>query len=1335
MPLLRLAPPLARRRVLPWLAGCTLAVFAACSGGDGGSGPTPPTAPDPTPPVPSGEVVSSVPQPIVGAAPTTVQLQPVQGGSSVSLSAGDRRTVPAGIYTVSAPLVTDARGHAFTSPQHGQQVTIGAGALVTLSISYTQRTGSLVVQLDGIALDRLPQPGTAGHVTLAVQALDSTGQPPRQLTLGDSLHGLWPGSYRVHAAPLTDTSGDGWRAADSLVTVSLTEAAQTVPLTLSYAVAPSVVRLLATGLPPEAAPLVDASRATGPFEAALGVAYADWPRGASAVTLRDIVRSGARWSAAPIAWAHRAGLDTTHTFDVRVVAARVVMEPSGLPPDVVPLARWTLTSDSASAMQAPRAPASPLLGSTASSPFDAPSASLGAARGGFGAVIGRLRVTLPEPTRDLVSVGAWRVQAEPVALDEVVWRASGGADGSPGRLVEVRDSLVVVPITYAVQPAAVRAIIAGVPAGASAAVRLEAVGGRMLPTPGVAATFAASEVRANLMPGTYRMVAPMVLDGAGERYRVTNDTVLFTVASGDTATVTMTYALSPAVVRVLVTGLPDELQGTPQLSLQSGSNPPVSVVAGAPVLNWPAGASTARMALLTSDGARWDAAPVSWTHTTGNDTTIVLTASLVSGRLTIAPSGLPTSGHGTLTWTLTAPGQPPRTGAGLTLDYVPVGSFSLQLNDVLADADRWRPVSLTAVAGTMSAYAQVWSTSYSRVTGHLQLSMTGLPAGSAPSVRVARPGLPVLTVTRDTLLRGLSVGTTTVTADTVTVSGTKYAGTPRTSTVSFAGAGETRTVQIAYAVDAAPPPPPAADGVVLEQVVLTQAVQSAAGSVPLVAGRPALLRVAVRAAVAGISGVDVRVRLYHGGALMKDTVLTRAGLVPTTRNDAVLGNTWNWQLPAALVQPGLTVVADADPASLITDGNRDDNTWPRAGGSGVIPQVRTLPTWRPVLVPLHFTVPDRTGNVTEANAEGTYLDLVRRTMPLGTVIPQVRDAFAIDDTLPGSNDGAGWVSVLSKLNTLRMTETTSNEQYYYGVLPIAYSSGIAGMGYVPGRASVGWDKAGSASYVAAHEWGHNFSLLHGPCGNPGSEDPAFPHAGGIIGAIGWDVSNNTLRPSSNWDLMGYCNIAQSWISDFFWTKALNHRAASGMVMSATQSLVISGRIDGGRVVLDPAFLGAVRPLSRSSSVSGTHLLRLLDENGVVLLERAITPERLDHSDALMIGESVPVSSAVADRVARIEVRDARNPLIAGEQRRSALVRDVVQGRLAMGRTTAAAVRRLSSNGDVEVDASRVRRVVVREASTQRVVGIFDKGRVPSAYARSEFELLASDGVRSWVLTP
>jgi hypothetical protein len=54
---------------------------------------------------------------------------------------------------------------------------------------------------------------------------------------------------------------------------------------------------------------------------------------------------------------------------------------------------------------------------------------------------------------------------------------------------------------------------------------------------------------------------------------------------------------------------------------------------------------------------------------------------------------------------------------------------------------------------------------------------------------------------------------------------------------------------------------------------------------------------------------------------------------------------------------------------------------------------------------------------------------------------------------------------------------------------------------------------------------------------------------------------------------------------------------------------------------------------------------------------------------------------------------------------------------------------------VEVDASRVRRVVVRDASTQRVVGIFDQGTRASRVCGARLELLASDGVRSWVMTP
>jgi hypothetical protein len=860
------------------------------------------------------------------------------------------------------------------------------------------------------------------------------------------------------------------------------------------------------------------------------------------------------------------------------------------------------------------------------------------------------------------------------------------------------------------------------------------VSGRAITAPATVGTYATSRTVDSLLPGTYRVVAPMVLTAGGVRYRAAQDSVSVTVASGDTAAVSITYAESPAIVRVLVAGLPAEPGITPQVTLQAGTAAPIAITPGASLTTVPVGPVTVRLTTVINAGARWSADPVTWTQTAGADTTITLNAVLAAGRVQLVPTDLPSAAHETLPWTVSVSGQPTRTGAGLLIDEIPVGAFNVTLPEVLADGDRWRPVTVGAQAATMNARLVSVTTPFTRVTGHLNIAASGLPGGGAPSVRVSRPALPTLVVTRDSTVRGIPSGTTSIVADTVTVGSTRYAPTPRTASYAFAGLGETRTHAVSYsAVPDAPTPPPSSDGLVTDQVLITQAVQTVAGSVPLVAGRPALLRVVVRAIGASVSNATVRVRLFHGGAQVKDTVLTRAGTVPTTRADGTLSSTWNWQLPGSLVQPNLTVTAIADPDNVITDADRTDNTWPRAGASGSTPQVRTVPTWRPVMVPLTFTAAGLTGNVNAGNVESTYLDLVRRTMPLGDVVPTVRAAFSLDDPLPGSNDGAGWTAVLQKVNTLRVAEATSTEQYFYGVLPVTYSSGIAGLGYVPGRAAIGWDKAWSAAYVAAHEWGHNFSLWHGPCGSPGSEDPGFPHAGGTIGAHGWDVKTNSMRPPSNFDLMGYCTIEQSWISDYFWTKALNHRAGLPVMGAATQALVVSGRVDGSQITLDPAWLTDAPRSAPVPAASATHTLRLYDANDALLLEYPMQAARIDHVDSRLFAEAVPVSASVADRVARVEVRDVRQPFARAESRRSALRSTLAAGRVGLARVRAgvAAARAGGAAGDVVLDTAQVRRVIVREAGTRRVVGLFDRGRIPAAYQGAGFEWLASDGVRSW----
>ena len=1324
---------LPRGRALALACVATL-VLAACGGGDStGPGGTPKT-PEP-PPTPTGSVRVSVPDPVPGASATDLRLLPVGGGAPVPLAAGAARTLPVGSWTLSAPRITDARGHSWMSPQDGQAVTVALGATTDLAVTYTQRTGSLVIAIDGVALDRLPARGSAGRPPFRVISRDSAALTPRLVDLGDTLHGVWPGTYDVRAVALTDTADVVWVAADTSAAVSLSTPAETVRATFTFGIAPSAVRFTATGVPAGATPQIDVQRADGPRVMTLGDRVADWPRGASSATLRAIERSGARWSAATAQWTHRNGLDTTITFAVAVSAGRLQLQPTGLPAEAIAAARWTLlpTPAGGAGLRAELAPTADIaVGapfSTARTRTASPFAQAVAATSGV-----PLPIDLASPSTDLVDSGTYVLRAEPIALDEVRWRATGPAGTEAGTTIAVRDSLVTVPITYAVERGALQLTVAGVPEGSTAAVQLLAVSGRVLQTPGAVGTFTGTRLIDSLLPGTYRVVAPMILTGAGVRYRAASDTIELTVRSGETASASVTYAESPAIVRVLVAGLPTDLGITPQVTLQAGTSTPVAITPGAALTNVPVGSITVRLTPVLNIGARWSATPVTWTQVAGADTTITLQATLAAGRAQLVPTDLPSSGHSTLPWSVSVTGQPTRTGSGLLIDEVPVGAFSVTLNEVIADGDRWRPVTTGAVPFTMNDRLVNLSTPFTRVSGHLAIVATGLPGGASPLVRVTRPTLGTVIVTRDSTVRGLPVGTTTVVSDTITVGGTKYAPTPRTASFAYAGLGETRTYAVQYAsVAAPPPPPPTSDGLVVDQVLVTQAVQTVSGGVPLVAGRPALLRVVVRAVGATASNATVRVRIFHGATEMKDTVLTRAGTVPTTRTDGTLSSTWNWQLPGTLVQSGLSVIATADPNEVITDADRTDNTWPRTGSSGSIPQVHGVPTWRPVMVPLHFTAANLTGNVTAGNVEGTYLDLVRRTMPLNEVVPTVRAAFSLDDPLPTSNDGAGWTTVLQKVNTLRVAEATSNEQYYYGVLPVTYSSGIAGLGYVPGRAAIGWDKSFSASYVAAHEWGHNFSLWHGPCGNPGSEDPGFPHAGGVIGGHGWDVKTNTLRPPTNFDLMGYCTIEVSWISDYFWTKALNHRAGLPSIMGATQSLVVSGRVEGSRITLDPAWLADAPRAAGTSPALATHTLRLYDANDALLLEHPLQASRVDHVEALLFAEAVPVSAAIAERVVRLDERDRLQPLARAEARRRALREQLAAGRVGLARVRAplAQAQQGGQAGDVVLDTQQVKRVIVRDAATRRVVGLFDRGRIPAAYQGAGFEWLASDGVRSW----
>ena len=155
--------------------------------------------------------------------------------------------------------------------------------------------------------------------------------------------------------------------------------------------------------------------------------------------------------------------------------------------------------------------------------------------------------------------------------------------------------------------------------------------------------------------------------------------------------------------------------------------------------------------------------------------------------------------------------------------------------------------------------------------------------------------------------------------------------------------------------------------------------------------------------------------------------------------------------------------------------------------------------------------------------------------------------------------------------------------YHMGIMSERVVGGESGVAYLGGQ--VGFSV--SDPFVIAHELGHNLSLSHAPCGGAGGPDRAFPQSDGSIGAWGYDPRGGgmLISPRAR-DLMSYCGPPR-WVSDYSFTKALDHRLASAnsfttfaqpAVHAPTRALLLWGGVDEqGDPFLEPAFVADAPP--------------------------------------------------------------------------------------------------------------------------------------------------------------
>jgi hypothetical protein len=530
----------------------------------------------------------------------------------------------------------------------------------------------------------------------------------------------------------------------------------------------------------------------------------------------------------------------------------------------------------------------------------------------------------------------------------------------------------------------------------------------------------------------------------------------------------------------------------------------------------------------------------------------------------------------------------------------------------------------------------------------------------------------------------------------------------------------------------------------IDGLYITQATQNyPAHDVGLISGRSAWVRVFVLANQANTATPQVKVNFTNGSTTNTLTINAPGSAVPTSVDVTNANASWNAAVPAGWITTGTTVSADVDPTNAIAESNESNNHF----SYGAL-NVQSVHQWKITLIPIH-TTDGRTGTV--ENASRTKTDLVdpaHRLYPVPDTVDVVVGPTFNSSTTGASplllSDGTNWGSVLSELLAKRTADGVT-DRYYFGFVNVSYTSGVAGLGYIGGPAAMGWDVTSSGQagtqWVLAHEEGHNFGRQHSPCGGASNPDPNYPYAGGTIGVPGWDVfvASGNIKPITDTDIMGYCS--NQWISDYVYKSVLSFRASNSFDVveqdsttsaaiaqppaAAKEGLLIWGRLEKGRMILEPAFRVAA---TGAPVTEGPYLWEAKDAKGQVLsrmpfqmYEVADVPNDEQQHFAFV----VPLDSTVMDALDSMHVTKGATELAMQKSKATAQIQSAVQAfRI---------VNLPNRQAQIHWDALTHPVAMLRDAKTDEVRGFLRGGDADIEDLPDNAELQLSDGVKSSVV--
>lgn len=422
----------------------------------------------------------------------------------------------------------------------------------------------------------------------------------------------------------------------------------------------------------------------------------------------------------------------------------------------------------------------------------------------------------------------------------------------------------------------------------------------------------------------------------------------------------------------------------------------------------------------------------------------------------------------------------------------------------------------------------------------------------------------------------------------------------------------------------------------------TQGIQDMSNSVPLVAGKPTLVRAYARSSIANYPNVTARlygVRTSTGvampGSPLRSTIPTMtvpgdASISSTRRMD--LSKSFNWEIPSTWVNTSVTLTAEI---------NYDGGVSESVVGNNQIARSLTVQSVPPICLKLRRTRTEAPVYEASGASFNRIINRFRTLMPTNVILYPQSGLFEELECcrwdLPPWYWGAWEVGDdKNQMIVQLIVEASLSTDYTACALGgagethrVAMIHPNANTGTGNGFANLAWnvnwvkfqDNAmpgftnPQGGATLAQEVAHNYNGAFGSrwqhvnCGNPDGINPSYPYSTNTIGPIGplnyygYDfTSRAVIAPDGAKDYMSYCG--PKWTSDYNWRGIMSQLGTTtqpfGPPPTIADAIFVTGFIneDGSAEVVQILHIP-------NGSMPADHMTKLLNEQAA---RTSATPE-------------------------------------------------------------------------------------------------------------------------------